>query len=86
VAHRWSNASKNAVLGLFSDPCSEINRVGAKQMPTDSDLRAAIARRHLEDLRARFGRDNQQIEALSRLLTWSRRLCERTIEEELLGG
>ena len=55
-------------------------------MPTESDLRAAIARRHLEALRALFGRDNEQIEALSRLLTWSRRLCERTIAEESLGG
>ena len=54
-------------------------------MPTERDLNAAIARRHLEELQNIFG-ENEQIEALSRLLTWSRRLCERTIEEELLGG
>ena len=83
MAHRWSNASKNAVLGLFSDPCSEINRVGAKQMPTDSDLRAAIARRHLEDLRAILGRDNEDIERLADL--WPP-VPQVIIEEELLGG
>ena len=58
-------------------------------MPTESDLRAAIARRHLEALRALFGRDNEQIEALSRLLTWSRRewtIAPGAIAEELLGG
>ena len=71
------------MLGLFSDPCSEINRVGAKQMPTDSDLRAAIARRHLEDLRAILGRDNEDIERLADL--WPP-VSRTTIEEELLGG
>ena len=83
MAHRWSNASKNAVLGLFSDPCSEINRVGAKQMPTERELNAAIARRHLEDLRAILGRDNEDIERLAGL--WPP-VPRTTIEEELLGG
>ena len=56
-------------------------------MPTERDLNAAIARHHLERLRALWG-DNEEIEAASRLLTWSRRLqvVEWTIEEELLGG
>ena len=46
-------------------------------MPTERELNAAIARRHLEDLRAIVG-DNEQVEALSRLLTWSRRRREWT--------
>ena len=57
-------------------------------MPTERDLNAAIARRHLEDLRAIFG-DNEQVETLSRLLTWSRRewtIAPGAIAEELLGG
>ena len=36
-------------------------------MPTERELNAAIARRHLEDLRAILGRDNEDIERLADL-------------------
>ena len=88
---------KNAVQELTSDPCTDSDRVGAQpartqlkagrpllqQMPTERDLNAAIARRHLEDLRAIFGRDNDDIERLADLWPPVPRL---TIEEESLGG
>ena len=54
-------------------------------MPTERDLNAAIARRHLEDLRAIVG-DNEHIETLSRLAFLSPPAPRVTIEEELLGG
>ena len=52
-------------------------------MPTERELNAAIARRHLEDLRAIFGRNNEDIERLADL--WPP-VPRTTIEEELLGG
>ena len=64
---------------------SQAGRPLQQQMPTERELNAAIARRHLEDLRAIFGRDIEEIESLSRLfdLTPAPRV---TIAEELLGG
>ena len=52
-------------------------------MPTERELNAAIARRHLEDLRAILGRDNEDIERLADLWPPVPRVI---IEEELLGG
>ena len=52
-------------------------------MPTERELNAAIARRHLEDLRAILGRDNEDIERLADL--WPP-VPRTTTEEELLGG
>ena len=88
---------KNAVQELTSDPCTDSDRGGAQpartqltrgrplqqQMPTERDLNAAIARRHLEDLRAILGRDNEDIERLADL--WPP-VPRTTIAEELLGG
>ena len=54
-----------------------------ESVPTELELNAAIARRHLEDLRAIFGRDNEDIERLADL--WPP-VPQVIIEEELLGG
>ena len=54
-------------------------------MPTERELNAAIARRHLENLRALSGRDIEEIETLSRLFDLTP-VPRTTIEEELLGG
>ena len=62
---------------------SQAGRPLQQQMPTERDLNAAIARRHLEDLRAILGRDNEDIERLADL--WPP-VPRSTIEEELLGG
>ena len=55
-------------------------------MPTESDLRAAIARRHLEDLRALFGDNDGQLEDVSRLLNLFTPLVPRVIIAEVLFG
>ena len=62
---------------------SQAGRPLQQQMPTERELNAAIARRHLEDLRAILGRDNEDIERLADL--WPP-VPRTTIEEELLGG
>jgi hypothetical protein len=54
-------------------------------MPTERDLNAAIARHHLEALRALFGDDYGQLEGVGRLLDLTRPV-PRVIAEELLGG
>jgi hypothetical protein len=54
-------------------------------MPTERELNAAIARHHLEELRALFG-DIEHIETLSRLAFLSPPVPRVTIAEELLGG
>ena len=54
-------------------------------MPTERDLNAAIARHHLEAIRAILG-DNEHIETLSRLADRWTPAPGVTIEEELLGG
>ena len=90
---------KNAVQELTSDPCTDSDRVGAQpartqlkagrpllqQMPTERELNAAIARHHLEAIRARG--DQRAADSLFHLLA---RLAppgpQHTIEEELLGG
>ena len=91
---------KNAVQELTSDPCTDSDRVGAQpartqlkagrpllqQMPTERELNAAIARHHLEALRAIFGDDDGQLEEVSRLLNLTPPVPRVIIEEELLGG
>ena len=59
-----------------------------QQMPTERELDTAIFWRFsLEDLRAVFGRDNEIVESISRLVGLTPPVPRVTsLEEKLLGG
>ena len=65
---------------------SQAGRPLQQQMPTERELNAAIARRHLEDLRALFGDNDGQLEDVSRLLNLFTPLVPRVIIAEVLFG
>ena len=55
-------------------------------MPTERELNAAIARHHLEALRATFGDNDGQLEDVSRLLNIFTPTVPRIIIAEVLFG